>query len=279
MIYTGAEAPLSPETDPWAAFNRLLGDLGQSTAQLEQLRAERRSVLDVIAAELDTLQARVSSADRAKVEAHLNAVREVEARLQDAPLTCQSPNLGEAIDANASLSTPIVHDRMIELMATSLACGLTHFASMQYRVGENDGGYTYDWLGITRLEHHLMSHDTDDNLESRADLSKIYTWYSERFAYFLDKLAEIPEGDGTMLDNSLVIWGSEIGKGNSHAFERIPFVLAGGAAGQLTTGRYLEYADVPHNRLLTTVCQLMGLPEVSSFGSTDTGTGTLAGLV
>jgi hypothetical protein len=279
MIYTGAQAPLAPETDPWAAFNRLLGDLGQTTAQLEQLRAERRSVLDLVASELDAVQSQVSSADRHKIEAHLTAVREVEMRLQAAPLTCQTLDLGEPIDANASSSTPVVFDRMIELMATSLACGLTNFASMQYRVGENDGGYTYDWLGITRLEHHLMSHDGDDNLQSRTDLSSIYTWYSERFAYFLDKLAEVPEGDGTMLDNSLVIWGSEIGKGNSHAFEKIPFIVAGGAAGQLVTGRYLEYADIPHNRLLTTVCQLMGLPEVNTFGSTDTGTGPLVGLV
>lgn len=279
MIYTGPEAPLSPETDPWAAFNRLIGDLGQTATQLEQIRAERRSVLDIVASELDELQVRVSSADRSKIEAHLSAVREVEMRLQTEPLTCQTLGLGETVDANASLNTPVVHDRMIELMATSLACGLTNFASMQYRVGENDGGYTYDWLGITRLEHHLMSHDLDENVQSRADLSNIYSWYSERFAYFLDQLAAIPEGDGTMLDNSLVVWGSEIGKGNSHAFEKIPFVVAGGAAGQLTTGRYLEYSDVPHNRLLTTICQLMGLPEVDTFGSTDTGTGSLAGLI
>lgn len=96
---------------------------------------------------------------------------------------------------------------------------------------------------------------------------------------FLGKLDAVPEAGGTMLDNSLVVWGSELGKGNSHSFEKIPFVIAGGAAGKLETGRYLQFSGVEHNRLLVSIAQLMGVTDMESFGSTDTKTGNLTGFV
>jgi hypothetical protein len=279
MIYTGAETPLAPETNPWKAFDRLIGDIGKTTEELAQLRSERRSVLDVLDAELTALSTKIGTADKKKIDAHLTAVREIEQRLQSSTISCEGPVLGDELDANQSSNTPVVMDAMISLMAASLSCGLTRFASMQYRVGENDGGYLYDWLGITSLEHHLMTHEPDDNTQARADLTKIYGWYSEMFAKFLDKLDAIQEGDGTMLDNSLVLWGSELGKGNSHSFDKIPFVTAGRAGGKLTTGRYLQYDGVEHNRLLVSAAQLMGVSELEKFGSTDAKTGALTGFV
>jgi hypothetical protein len=279
MIYTGAETPLAPETNPWKAFDRLIGDIGKTSDELAQMRAERRSVLDVLGGELTALNSKIGSADKKKIEAHLNAVREIETRLQSAPVACEGPVLGTELDANKSSSTPVVMESMISLMAASLSCGLSQFASMQYRVGENDGGYLYDWLGISSLEHHLMTHEPDSNLAARADLTKIYTWYTEMFATFLDKLDAIPEGNGTMLDNSLVVWGSELGKGNSHSFDKVPFVTAGGAGGKLKTGRYLQFDGVEHNRLLVSMAQLMGVAEMEKFGDTDEKTGNLTGFM
>jgi hypothetical protein len=279
MIFTGSETPLAPETNPWQAFDRLIGDIGKTTGELEAIRAERRSVLDVLDGELVSLQGKVSKADKLKIDAHLAAVREVEMRLQNSPIACEGPVLGNEVDSNLASNTPVVMDALISLMAASLSCGLTQVASMQYRVGENDGGYLYDWLGITSLEHHLMTHEPDSNATAKADLSKIYTWYTEMFATFLDKLDAIPEGNGTMLDNSIVVWGSELGKGNSHSFEKVPFVVAGGAGGKLPGGRYLQFDDVLHNRLLVSVAQLMGVPEMDKFGTTDTGSGNLTGFV
>jgi hypothetical protein len=279
MIYTGAETPLAPETNPWAAFKRLIGDIGKTTDQLEQLRTERRSVLDVLDAELSSLQGKLGVADQKKIDAHLTAVREIEQRLQNSSVSCQGPVLGTEVDSNKSSNTPVVMDAMIALMASSLSCGLSNFASMQYRVGENDGGYLYDWLGISDLEHHLMTHEADSNATAKAELTKIYTWYSEMFGKFLGKLDAIPEGNGTMLDNSLVVWGSELGKGNSHSFEKMPFVVAGGAAGKLKTGRYLQFNGVEHNRLLVSLAQLMGVADLDKFGTTDTKTGNLSGFL
>ena len=199
-------------------------------------------------------------------------------RLQGANIACEGPVLGNEVDSEKSSNTPVVMDAMISLMAASLSCGLTQFASMQYRVGENDGGYLYDWLGITDQEHHLLTHEPDTNAASRAELTKIYKWYAEMFGKFLAKLDAVPDGSGSLLDNSLVVWGSELGKGNTHSFEKIPFVLAGGAGGKLATGRCLRYdGALTHNRLLVSVAQLMGVP-LDKFGTTDTGSGGLSGL-
>jgi hypothetical protein len=279
IIYSAAATPLAPEADPWAALGRLLGDLGQSSSERAALRARKKSALDLVSSELSELQAKIPAADRAKVDAHLSAIRSIESSLDTDVSGCSSPDLGTAVDADLADNTPVVFERLLDVMAASLACDLTRVMSMQYRVGENDGGYTYDWLGITDQEHHLLTHSSDDDAHANDELTKIYTWYADRFAYFLDQLDAIPEGDGTMLDNCLVVWGSELGKGNNHSFERVPFVLAGGAAGQLTGGRYLTFDGVPHNRLLVSVCNLMGLTGVQTFGTTDQGRGPLSGLV
>lgn len=279
MIYSAAASPLAPETDPWAALTRLLGDLGQSSTERAALRARKQSALDLVTSELSELDAKVPAADRAKVDAHLTAIRAIESSLGQDVSDCIAPNLGTAVDASVPDNTPVVFDRISDVMAASLACDLTRVMSLQYRVGENDGGYTYDWLGITDQEHHLLTHSSDTDDHANDELTKIYTWYAERFAYFLDQLAAVPEGDGTLLDNCLVVWGSELGKGNTHSFDNVPFVVAGGAAGQLTGGRYLTFDGVPHNRLLVSVCQLMGLDAVQTFGSTDQGVGPLSGFV
>ncbi len=161
-------------------------------------------------------------------------------------------------------------------MTAALACNLTSVASLQLKVGDNDNN-PYPWLGITD-SHHPLSHSGDGDLVARDKLTKIYTWYADRFAYFLGKLDAIPEGNGTLLDNTLVVWSSEIGKGNNHSFSKLPVVLAGGIGGKVVTGRYLVYDNVPHNRLLVAMCHAMGLDQVQKFGSTDQGMGSLNGF-
>lgn len=279
ISYAGPAAPLAPEIDPWGALKRLLGALGANSQDLERSRANEHSVLDLVSAELAELDKKVPAADRAKIDAHLSAIRSIEGSLDRALGTCTAPDLGASLDAGAPANIPIVFDRMMDVMSACLACDLTRVMSMQYSVGENDCCYTYDWVGVTDQEHHLMSHSADSDQHASDELTKIYTWYSERFAYFLDRLDAIPEGDGTLLDNCLVIWGSELGKGNTHSFDNVPFIVAGGAAGQLETGRFLQLGGTPHNRLLVSACNLMGLHEVETFGSTDTGKGGLAGFV
>ncbi len=274
MIYAGARQPLQAEGDPARAFDRLFGAGAMPSTPdpvLQGRLARRASVLDAVAGQLTALQSRVAQADRMKIDAHLTALRELERRAMHRPAACEQP-------ARAGASAlPDLFDRHVDLVTAAFACDRTRVASIQIRVGDNDND-AYTWLGIQR-GHHDMSHDGDGNAQSRADLTKIYTWYASRVARLLDQLDAVQEGDGTLLDNTLVVWGSELGKGNTHAFERVPFVLAGGAGGALPTGRYLQYVDVPHNRLLVSIGQAFGLSDLDQFGTTDTGRGGLPGLL
>jgi hypothetical protein len=129
------------------------------------------------------------------------------------------------------------------------------------------------WLGIEEA-HHELSHHPDSNRESQEKLTKINRWFCEQLAYLARKLSETPEpgGEGSLLDNTLIVWTNELGKGNSHTLDNIPFVLLGGGPG-FRMGRSLKYKKVPHNRLLIALAHAMdhhvetfGKPELSSGG-------------
>ncbi len=277
MIYAAGGQPLQPERDPRAAFTRLFANATpgavEDPAALAE-RARRQSVIDAVKADLTRLESKVASEDRLKIEAHLAGVRDLERRLTATPTReCTPPT----ISGSNLNDMPNVWSQQWDILAGAFSCDLTRVASLQLRFGDNDNS-PYPWLGVNG-GHHDISHEPDSNGQARADLIKIYTWYAEKIAEFLGKLASIPEGDGTLLDHTLVVWGSEVGKGNNHSFSRVPFVLAGGLGGALPMGRYLQYSGgVRHNRLLVSLCQLMGLGTVTSFGSTDGSTGGLDGL-
>ena len=170
-------------------------------------------------------------------------------------------------------------DRQIELLASSLACGLTQVASLQFRPGENDGGAQgiYDWLGQT-TEHHLATHDSSTAAQDQ--IADIYRWYAGRFAYLLQKLDSFPEANGTLLDHTLVVWGSEVGNGATHDITNVPFVIAGGGLEGIAGGRYLQFPSGTMNqRLLVSLCHYMGFTDVQTFGTIDQGTGKLPDLL
>jgi hypothetical protein len=115
---------------------------------------------------------------------------------------------------------------------------------------------------------------------SRPGPSPKSTRYATQFARLRDLLDAIPEGNGTLLDNCCVLWGSELGTGNTHSFKSTPFVAAGGLPGAFATGRYLEYSEnAYHNRLLISVCQAFRMSGTTTFGNTDTGSGGLPGVL
>jgi hypothetical protein len=277
MIYAGPSQPLAPEANPVALFGRLFGG---HDAAYDRLRAARKSTIDVLKADLDAFAAQAAGDDRQKLEQHLAAVRGIEARLEQPPVACRkAPRRLRTLDANAPENTPAILDLQIDLLTAALACDVTRVASLQYRVGENDND-RYTWLGIEHEGHHMLTHSGDSNEKERENLTRIYTWYAERFAHLLDRLASVREGNGTLLDNTLVVWGSELGKGNSHAFDRVPFVTAGACGGAVRTGRFLDLPErTPHNRLLVSMAHALGVTDLARFGSTDPGAGPLPGLL
>ena len=135
----------------------------------------------------------------------------------------------------------------------------------------------FPFLGFTD-QHHELSHEPDSNNSARNKLITINNFFATQLRYLIGKLSEVQEGNGTMLDNTLIVWGNELGKGNSHSHHPVPIVLAGGAAGYFRMGRNLDVGDVDINRLLVSTLQYMGL-EDESFGNLDSGNGPLPGLV
>lgn len=273
VSYSGPDQPIPPEDDPYGMFDRLFAEFGQSEAQLAALRARRKSVIDVVKGNLGGVSSRVSASDRMKIDAHLDAVRKIEQRL-DLTASCEVPMLGDQFDPNANDNFPLVSRLQIDMMVMAMACDLTRISSLLWaQAGSN---VRYNWLGLG-TEHHTIAHDSSE--PARAQIAQINTWHAGEVAYLLDALKAVPEGDGTMLDNTLVVWGNELADGWTHSQHPIPIVLAGQASGQLQTGRYLDYGDARHNGLLVSMCNLMGLTEVTSFGSLDDGSGPLADLV
>jgi hypothetical protein len=272
MVYTDARQPLQPATDPWSQLDRLFTGSSQSVSD------ERLQAMAIARAELTRISPRIASADRFKIDAHLESLDNLERRLQARAALCTGPTLPASVDSEDVAQTPAIVDANIELLTAAFACDLTRVASFQYARGETDS-YPYPWLGIDE-GHHNITHAADSDAASWEKVAQIRVWYAERFAHLLDRLDSVPEGDGTLLDNTLVVWGSELGIGNTHSFKSTPFVLAGGASGAIPMGRYLEFDEmVDHNRLLVSMCHAMGLPDIETFGNTDLGKGPLAGLI
>ena len=273
MIYAGSDAPVAAENNPEEMFNRLFADLGVDTSELDRIKAERRSVLDLVHGDLESLSNRYSSGDKAKIDAHLEAVREVERRNDLATPTCEEPTQEYGFNFDANENFPAVSRLMIDQMVMALACDLTRVASLQW--SRSVSQTEFNWVGAGR--HHDLSHLGDEDNTMITEITAINQWYSEEVKYLLDAMAAIPEGDGTLLDNSLVVWGNELSRGNSHGNHPVPFVTFGSAGGAIQTGRYLTYDRVPHNRLLVSMAQIMGT-NIESFGNNDPGSGGLQGF-
>ncbi|MEM6990771.1 MAG: DUF1552 domain-containing protein [Myxococcota bacterium] len=275
QCYAGSNQPIAPDDNPAEVFDRLFGDLDIDTTALEKLKVERRSVIDLVKGDLDRLQGKYGAEDQLKIDAHLNAIREIEMRNDLAVPNCEVPALNLGLDHQANDEFPNVSRLQIDMMVMALACDLTRVASLQWSRAVS--GTRMNWLGIPE-GHHDLSHLGDGDASMVEKITAVNTYFAGEVAYLLQKLAEVPEGNGTMLDNTIVVWGNELSRGNSHGRDPIPFVIAGGGAGVLEPGRYLQYDSEPHNRLLVSIGHAMGLTDLQSFGTNDPGSGGLSGL-
>jgi hypothetical protein len=283
MTYTGADAPIHPEISPTAAFTRYFAGVTSTGAapvavdpSVARIRAEQKALVDILKGDTQRIRAQVSTADYAKIDAHLEALLAIE-RLNNATQTPTATGVGCIVPAapaagssnNAAFPTQV--KQMMDIGALALACDVTRVLTIQLSYAFSN--VTHTWLGHTS-GHHTMSHDGTDR---RTELTQIDTWYAQQIAYFLGKLDAVNEGSGTLLDNSLVVYGKELGN-TAHNMVRVPFLMAGSAGGAMRTGRFLNYDKVEHAKLLVAVGQLMGLT-ATTIGDRQTSPGPLAGLI
>ncbi len=276
MSYAGSNQPLPPMEDPLKVYQRLYSGGGLSASDLARLLKRRKSVLDGVSGSLTTLEGRVGGADRARVQAHLDSVRQIEQQLVSQGSACVPPAQGVGLDLNDINNFPAVGRLQLDLMVSAMACDLTRVATMQFARASSD--IPFPWLGISD-GHHTLSHMGDTDPVSQDKLVKINTFYSSQIAYLLTKMDAVHESNGkTLLDNSLVVCINELSKGNVHAHSPVPVVLFGGARGALKMGRYVKYAQPQLcQNLWVSIANAMDVP-LTTFGNPAYCSGALAGL-
>lgn len=282
MSLLGPDQPLPPENSPFAAYERLFSDFSIDPDQA-RLREERdQVVLDAVQENFRALKAKVGAEDKERLDQHMNAIAEIEARLGKRPVAaleaCEAPVLGSEQDVGQNDNFPLVGQLHMDLLTMALACDQTRVASLMWN--RSVGGARHTWVGAGDRGHHDFSHDGDENADTVEALTKINVWYAEQFAYLLGKLDSIPEGNGTMLDNTVVFWCNELAKGNSHSRNNNHYVVAGGA-GYFDMGRTIKFEypeDVKHNNLLLSLLHSMGI-EDESFGLDEWCSGPLSGMI
>ncbi len=259
MVYSGPNKPIAPVDDPYAMFNKLYG----------QRRDEEsvKSILDELQLDLDKLSHRVSAEDRQLLEEHKALVRDFERQLnRSGPATDHAvPQLDPNVEDNND-NIPNLTRMQMDLMVHSMMADFARVFTFQFT--NSVGQAKMRWLGIDE-DHHGLSHEPDSNEDAVEKLTKINVWYCEQIAYLAQKLAATPEpgGEGSMLDHTTIVWTNELGKGNSHTLENIPFVLLGGGLG-FRTGQSLQLGGVSHNRLLLSLAHGFG-HRIKSFGNAD----------
>lgn len=269
----GVNDPIEPEDDPMAAFDRLFTDLDvEDPTPLQRIRAARGSVLDTVGESFNQLQSRVGAADRVRLEAHLDKIRELELQVGGGtPLgACGTPSVGGVpgydTDSWTDVGLDQVAPQMIDMAVMALACDLTRVSTLQFTIGHDP---RFDWLGMGIPGQwdvwHSMIHEARYTTSGRPLMIAAMQWYTEMFVYLLQQLASIPEGDGTMLDNTVVLWLSEFGDGDGHGSQNLPAVLAGNACGRIQTGQHLDHTDRSIGDLCTTILQAFG-DDDASFG-------------
>jgi len=298
ISYTGSNQPVPPREDPKDVFTTLFGSGATSTPggmtdpALARLWAQRKSVFDSMAGETQRLMALVGREDRVKLQAHLDSMRDVEQRLVGTPGTgtgtgtgtsvmCSPPTLAAA-DLGVDDQYLQAGKNQMDLAAAALACDQTRILTFQWSYSESE--HLFQFLKVNNAaisgNHHAISHDFSSSGTNYLAYNAIQTWYAEQVAYFLGKLDSYQEGDRTLLDNTVVLWATEIGESTQHDLTLMPYVLAGSAGGAFSAGRYLDFSSArkDNNQLLVSIAHAMGATDLDSFGDPSGATGPLSVL-
>jgi len=260
LSYAGPNKPITPVSDPYQMFQKLYGRMKDQ----ESLK----SVLDDLKGDLDRVRARVSSEDRHILDEHTTLVREMEQELKSGTQNVGHavPQLEPGVRADND-NIPKISKLQIDLLVNSFAGDFARVATLMYT--NSVGEARMHWLGINEGQHSL-SHKPDTDTDAQEKLTKINQWYCSQLAYLAKRLAETPEpgGSGSLLDNTTLMWTNELGKGNTHTQDNIPFILVGNGLGW-KMGRSVKYPGrMPHNRLLLAIAHGMG-HRIEKFGNPD----------
>jgi hypothetical protein len=277
IAYAGPGQPLPPMLEPLDVYKRIFKDLvvpsDPNAPPVDPMIAERRSVLDTVHKQMTALEAKVSSEDKQKLESHAELIRGIERRLSAMAVECAKPAEPMKLDPSSELDMPMIAELEIDLLTVAFACDLSRVASFEISTGLNR--IRYPWLNSLG-EGHPLSHMGPSDVDARAQLVARARWHAGLVARLYDRLAQVPEEDGTAADNTLLVWCSEVSEGNTHSHVNMPFIVVGGGW-HFQTGRYLDAAGGSHTVLLVSLLNAMGFG-VTTFGLPEHCKGPLAVL-
>jgi hypothetical protein len=259
ISWRGDTTPMPMEPNPRILFERMFGD-GDSTDAKSRLAAlkEQRSILDYIAGDIDRLETGLGKSDRSKLTEYLEAIRDVERRIQ------------KAEEQNATMKIPVFerpggvpaefedHAKlMMDLQIIAFQADLTRVIT--FMIGREGSNRPYKNIGISDGHHSLTHHQNDP--EKIEKVTQIDTYHTQLVAYYLEKMKATKDGDGTLLDHSMVLYGSSICDGNAHTHHDLPLVIVGSANGKIKGGRHIKYTrETPMNNLLVSMLDYAGIP-------------------
>jgi hypothetical protein len=265
LSWSSPTTPLPAEAHPRVAFERLFGDGGSSADRLSELR-KSSSLLDWVREDIGRLQKKLGPSDRTKVTQYLDTVREVERRIQKAEAQTADthlPDLDRPVGVPAAYAD---HARlMFDLQVLALQGDVTRVITFQ--LARETSTRTYPEIGVSE-PHHPLTHNGGDP-EKLAKVAQINAFHVSLFAYFLEKLKSTPDGNGSLLDHSIYLYGSGMSNGDKHDHVNLPILVAGGGAGKLKGGRHVRYAEpTPLANLHLTLLDKVGV-RLNSFADSS----------
>jgi hypothetical protein len=254
LSWKSASLPLPMENNPQIVFERLFGD-GSTDAQRQERRQQSRSLLDSIAQQVPTLEKDLPAADRRRLRDYLDEVREIERRVKqvDAQLSRQLDLPDAPVGIPAAFEDHL--KLMLDLQVLAYKSEITRISTLM--LARENSNAVYPATGVREGFHNASHHSNErKNMDQFAVINQ---YHVRMLAYFLGRLQATPDGDGTLLDHSMILYGSSLSDGNEHNFDPLPIVLAGGASGQVRGGRHLRHAPhTPMSNLLLTMLDKMG---------------------
>lgn len=258
LAWRTPNTPMPPEINPRSVFERLYGSLESSQDAKVQaaLNDDRKSVLDYVNERTRKLVGTLGATDRRKIDEYLTAIREIEKRINrvENDNRQSTPEIAKptGIPTNFAAHVRLMHD----LLIVALQSDLTRVSTMLYsREGSNRA---YPELGFTDGHHPITHHRYLPDLIEK--VTKINSFHLEQFAYFVNKMKATQDGDGSLLDHSMVVYGSSISDGNQHSHLNLPVILLGRGNGALTPGRHIVYPETPMTNLFLTLLDKLGVP-------------------
>ncbi len=279
VVYKGARRPVDPYDDPSAAFQNVFGEAlapGEDVELQRRRIAQRISVLDTAAGQLELLKRNLSGDDLERMEHHLEELRALEQRLQQTPTdACEPLAPGDTSSFSTPESATTTALAQMDVMVQALSCSARRIGVLQLgTAGDMFSGHVYaPELAIdlgSQHEHVDIVHGWQDHVSDRVELERVYYWL---FKQFLSRLSQTPDGDGSLLDNTVVLWCKCLGK--AHGASNMMFMLAGGKnSGIGKLGKFVDLGGRKHNDLLVSCLNLMDVPD-TSFGRADWNSGAL----